>query len=174
MYYPRIGLIYYPNQIPKLEKQEKQPYTKEHLLNLQYGWGTKQIQDNRKDFYTTWVTILAWEYHFSPKYYTGAGFDMYYDESLVSKAEVKYGDKEALYSSGFFGTFGWQLGQFSIYAQAGTYLYNRYRRPIVYNRLGIKLFPFKWTYIHVSMKSHGTQADNLEVGLGISPRLFKN
>lgn len=170
--YPRLGLMYYPQKIPTKKYNSDNTIKKTHLLDVRYGMASKQIDDNRDDFYTAWNLSTAWQYNFSNKYYTGAGIDLLYDGSLVSKVSVPVGDEKALYSAGIFGTFGWQLGQFSIYTQAGTYLHNSYDRPILYNRLGIKLFPVKWSYIHVSMRSHGTKADNLEVGVGVSPRIF--
>lgn len=172
--YPRIGIKYYPKEREIFElPTSKMAFLRTHYLDFRVACGKKQIDNYEHNYFDAANASIAWEFDFTTRHFTGLGVDYIYDESLKKKQSLISGVKNALYQMGVFGTYGWRLGIFNIYDQLGFYVWHKYDKPLMYNRLGCKLFLAEWCYLNLGLRSQGTRAENFEVGIGYRPKLWQ-
>lgn len=172
--YPRVGVKYYPNEHQRISSQSTElPFFKTHFLDFRVGYSQKQIDNYEHNYFECYNASIAWQFDVSSRCFTGIGFDLIYDESLIKKGVVVSEERNGLYQTGIFGTYGWRLGVFSIYEQVGLYLWHRYDKKEFYNRLGCKYFISDWCYLNISLRSQVARAENIEFGIGLKPRLWK-
>jgi hypothetical protein len=149
------------------------PDTSRHSFSIYTIGGFKQPEVYKKDIYWIYGIIPEYLFNVTHVFSIGAGFDLYYDNSLKPIIPVSSGEKlgfDQLFSSTAHLTTQLNIGALAFLFQPAIYLYR--------NDGGPKETPFKFGFRYrisdhfsadIMLKAHWiAHADFIELGMGYS------
>ena len=98
----------------------------------------------------------------------GAGIIFFYDRTLshyASEANSKPPHRNKL-QAGVYGSYEHFFGKLSFPMQAGAYVYNRYKSPVLFQQIGMRFHLTKHLSTEILLKTHMGKADFIHTGIG--------
>ncbi|MFC2137584.1 acyloxyacyl hydrolase [Bacteroidota bacterium] len=167
---PSIGFVHNfisTEQDNEIEQKEI-PDLNKFNLSLIYSGGIKAINGIYNDYYYKCALNIHLGYNINHISQVGTGIDFLYDGTQKNKWEESNSkkNKSDLLQLGYIIYHDLIYKKLILTVQAGTYLYNRHDYRMIYNRIGLKYKISKKILTTLSLKSHKTQADYIEWGIG--------
>ncbi len=98
----------------------------------------------------------------------GAGIIFFYDRTLPhysSEANAEPPHRNKL-QAGIYGSYEHYMGKLSLPLQAGAYVYNRYKSPVLFQQFGLRYHFSKHMSTELLLKTHMGKADFIHAGIG--------
>ncbi len=140
----------------------------ENSINIYTAIGTVQNDEDAgtSNRYTTFSGVLDYRHKFSSMSGITAGFDLFYDESLVAK----YPDSSNHYLYGIHGGYDFMFYRFTVKVHLGAYLGDDKGKDPMFIRAAFQYDITKWMNAQVGLKTkNGGAADWIEFGIGFTP-----
>lgn len=161
------GYIYKFNTEPFIDRSPEPPaYSKWNLNFASYhGFKAERLYENEY-YYKSSFSIL-YGYNLNIKRQIGIGADFMYDGAYKEVwPEEDVGNFGSLMQGGFIIYHDLRYNKLVLTIQIGAYVFNNHNYREIYNRNGLKYYFRKNLFGTVALKSHKTQADYIEWGIG--------
>lgn len=155
----------------KRPKSEKLSRLNTSQIEVFLAGGTVQNEADRgtSTRYFTFSGALDYQYKLNKMHGFTAGFDLFYDESLVSE----YPDSSDRFLTGAHLGYDFMFGKFALRVQGGAYLGDDKGKDKTYVRAALRYHLTDWLFAQGGLKTkNGSRADWAEFGLGFIPFNF--
>lgn len=162
------GLTYninYNNHYSTISPEK--PELKNWNINITSYNGYKALGNFKNTYYYKSALNLLCGYNINHKKQYGVGVDLFYDGSIKGDfLPTNPNSKPNLLQTGLIVYQDLRYNKLVLTVQIGYYVYNKHNYTAIYNRCGLKYYFKKNFYGSVCLKSHKTQADYVEWGIG--------
>lgn len=140
-----------------------------HCFNIGVSSAYKSDEYLTNKKYPTSTLLGEYEYRFCAKYGIGLGGDVFYDQSLYANKSIpeKVIQRSEIIETGIHSGVFVHYSHMTFLVQVGKYTSTKSNKPDYFSRVGIR-YQYKKAFVNLSMKSHKTTADFLEIGCGYS------
>jgi hypothetical protein len=160
------GLRYsFARTAKKINTRPVKPLKKSSSIMAFGSWGTKK-EATYSPRYSAGTLSVGYYQTFSHKSRFSAGFDLFYDESVLYFTQKETTLKNTL-AAGIFGGHELTFANLSIVTQIGVYLRNpNPNDPFYYERLGLRYIIAKRIIPSMTIRAHELKVDFVELGMG--------
>ncbi len=152
---------------PLKKKNTKYTYNN-NFINVYGAISTVQTYENlgSKARYPAYSIVLDYQHKFNNMHSVSAGFDYFFDGSLIEKFP---NDPSKRHHYALHGGYDFMFHRFTVVGHLGVYLNENKTKPFYFFRPAIRYDINKWFYAQVGLKAKGFAADWIEVGVGFRP-----